>query len=402
MSYMDSAPAPRTEKSVESVGVNGLRAFLHTESTVHRPILDAKLRAEANARANAEADARNPRYQDSYRARPWSDYYRPNDPRQSRSPTPPPVGSQYLAMLDPESPIFDAQRDDPPDDPWNPIPSVRNLKEEDIQPKIDAYLKAIRTHLPHIVVSNVGGMATKNGSTTKRDCSSVYDNPQAAGVIELNGSLVGDMVTACRWIKGKRETDDDVVTYRTLHLRLFHYTCPRASTPLHPLPPSNHQQHTPPGVNYGYAFVHAGESGRFWEAALLGGVVEMRFDSKKAWILDYDEVIRPLVKRQFRLLNESLPESDRADEYLKEKRKSSWVNNYLDPFDEDDYKEANRGPQKLESRQVGYLISAQLRDKRKYQISGRDLAKSSQQPFEGLPVTGYRERLIEPQAVTAY
>ncbi len=69
------------------------------------------------------------------------------------------------------------------------LPDLRNLKEEEIEPKIREYLASIRRSFPRVLISKRYGMSGKNGRTNKMDCSGAFE-PKAAAAIEIN-QIVG-------------------------------------------------------------------------------------------------------------------------------------------------------------------------------------------------------------------
>ncbi|KAB5578809.1 hypothetical protein GE09DRAFT_561656 [Coniochaeta sp. 2T2.1] len=283
--------------------------------------------------------------------------------------------------------IIDANQD---------IPELRNLKESDIEPKVNGYLNSVRRSFPHVVVTNRFGMATKNGRTNKQDCAGTFE-PKTAAVIEINEMLMFRLADACRVLMA-RDSESNKRHFRNLHFRLSITMAHELVHVYNLFLRRGRYDHTPPHVTYGgHGDDRAGESGRYWEYVVLGGFVDMRDTTpnpadrmeavairdshgQKVWRIKAD-VIDGILERNFnRWLEPGTPLNDPEhpkNQFTELISTFDWKNRFVDIFPAPP--KAEQGLQ-LSSTHIGWLTGRELLQSARYNMSGPDLRAFCVQP----------------------
>ncbi|KAK4244760.1 hypothetical protein C7999DRAFT_43634 [Corynascus novoguineensis] len=267
---------------------------------------------------------------------------------------------------------------------------LQNLDSSGLNDAVYQYLSQIRASFPHVLVSDKFGMQTKNGRTNKRNCKEAFD-PKAAAAIELNAMLVNRLVTTYTSLKS---TDSTIIRtrFRTLHVRLSLTIAHELVHVFNHYIVRNQRRHTPPKVTAGgYGNSKVGESGRFWEKELTGGVVDIRLSENdtemvalrddqlgKCWRL-LEKVIDGLLARDFKnsLQAEGDMLTDREHQNVLAEHISPmrWTTRYRDMFPE-----KLEGPEELNTSLIDELVGPEIRKKPKYNISGQNARKFAIQP----------------------
>ncbi|KAK4247302.1 hypothetical protein C7999DRAFT_14622 [Corynascus novoguineensis] len=277
---------------------------------------------------------------------------------------------------------------------------LQNLGDSDsgFEPAVSDYLESTRASFPHVLVSNKFGMQTKNGRTNKRSWKDKFD-PKAAAAIELSGMLVSRLVTMYTSLK----TEDSPILrtrFRTLHVRLSFTIAHELVHAFTHYLIRNKRRHTPPKVTAGgYGNSEVGESGRFWERELAGGVVDMRLSANGTEMVALrddplgkcyrllNKVINDLLARDFK--NSLRPDGgklidrehkDVLAEHISPKR---WTDSYKNMFDEEEV----QGLEELNPDLLDELFGPKTRKEPKYNISGQNARKFAMGPRKMLHST---------------
>ncbi|KAJ4417538.1 hypothetical protein N0V82_006097 [Gnomoniopsis sp. IMI 355080] len=269
---------------------------------------------------------------------------------------------------------------------------LRNIGEAQIEPKIRDFLASIRKSFPHVLVTDENCMVYKNGRTTKRDCTGAF-NPKTAAVIELNHKLMQRMVTCYKTLLNK-DSQMGKEHFRTIHLRLS-ITMAHELVHLYNLYLRRQRsQHTPPDVTYGgYGDKRTGESGRYWERRIFGGVVEMRDNSDKMEIIGIrdtnytkcsritTEAINGILARDLnRWLEPGSPLIELEHKPAGTARIDAfkWRTNYFEclPTPPDNV----QGPPELSGKQIIRLVGSGMLASASYSLCGQDLRAFAREP----------------------
>ncbi|KAL2196943.1 hypothetical protein P885DRAFT_37184 [Corynascus similis CBS 632.67] len=270
------------------------------------------------------------------------------------------------------------------------VMKLRNLEPSDFEKEISQYLRKIRTSFPHVLVSDRFGMETKNGRTTKRDCMGDFE-PKAAAVIELSGMLVNRLVTTYTSLKAA-DSPTMKMRFKTLHVRLSLTVAHELVHAFNLYLIRDRRKHTPPGVTAGgYGNSAVGESGRFWERELTGGIIDMRLSANgtemvalrddplgKCYCL-LDKIINGLLARDFK--NSLRPDGgnliDREYKNVLAEHITpmEWKDRYTDMFPE-----KAKGPITLSPDLVEELVGPEIRKTPKHDISGQSARKFAMEP----------------------
>ncbi|KAK3290880.1 uncharacterized protein B0H64DRAFT_420682 [Chaetomium fimeti] len=277
------------------------------------------------------------------------------------------------------------------------IPKLRNMQDDDIEPTIRSYLAAIRASFPHVLVSDMYGMAGKNGRTNKKEWKDGA-KPKTATVIELSAMLVGRLAAARKALQ-TAPSEAQMRHFRNLHLRLSLTMAHELVHVFNLYLQGSQHNHTPPHVSYGpYGDDKVGESGRYWEYWTLGGWVDMRADSngletialrdthgQKAWRLTAG-VIDGLLGRDFRKwLQPSTPLNDEEHpkgRFVDKMTPLDWKNRYTDVFPRlpPPAKGAAPPQPELSPKQIAMLMGAEVMKSAKFNVCGQDLGAFGLEP----------------------
>lgn len=159
------------------------------------------------------------------------------------------------------------QRDFPPGD-RPPVPHIYNRPLAEMPRWVDFFFGRLRSNFPVVLLCDIAGEA----SATKKDWGtdmSQYD-PQEASHFEFNKTIINNMIYVRH--QPPNVTGDNYNCFKfqmaiTIAHEIVHLLTGFLTGTARP--------YTPPGVSLGnYGNRNMGESGRYWESILLGGVVE--------------------------------------------------------------------------------------------------------------------------------
>lgn len=207
--------------------------------------------------------------------------------------------------------------------------------------------------------------------------------------------LMQRMVTYYKRLLAK-ESPTEKEHFKTIHLRLS-ITMAHELVHLYNLFLQRQRyQHTPPDVSYGgYGDKRTGESGRYWEWHIFGGVVEMRDNADKMEIIGIrdatcsrcsritTEAINGILARDLNRWLEPgsrLIESENKPAGTVKINPFHWRTHYLDCLPAPPPPGKAQGPPELSESQINRLIGPKMLAAPSYSLSGQDLRAFSREP----------------------
>lgn len=180
--------------------------------------------------------------------------------------------------------------------------------------------------------------------------------------------------------------------FKTLHVRLSLTVAHELVHAFNLYLVRDRRKHTPPGVTAGgYGNSAVGESGRFWERELTGGIIDMRLSANGTEMVALrddplgkcyrllDKIINGLLARDFK--NSLRPDGgnliDREYKNVLAEHITpmEWKDRYTDMFPE-----KAKGPITLSPDLVEELVGPEIRKTPKHDISGQSARKFAMEP----------------------
>lgn len=201
-------------------------------------------------------------------------------------------------------------------------------------------------------------------------------------------------------VLSKKDSQKDRDQFKALHLRLS-ITVAHELVHLYNLfLQRQRSQHTPPKVTYGgYGNDEVGESGRYWESLVFGGVVEMRYTSKmpedrmetigirdthctNAWIITTPAINGILARDLDRWLERgsTLIDSEHKPAGITKIAGFKWKTGYFECLPAPPPPGKAQGPLELSESEIKLLIGSKMLASPSYSLRGQDLRAFAREP----------------------